>query len=253
VTEDDLKAFEAKLKRIKVGGQNGPARRPHAQEDTMTLTREQVEQALEVVHDDSQGRATRGIAHNHLLDTDAALRQRVEELEQKYKDVCSGWDTQYVTGLETQVADLTTWLEIARDTCVAWHRYTETLTAKLAQMQEQRDHESMMHAACLTIAEGYPGWDVPFKDDSLATKSVRILRQQLAALQLHWLTKKPTVPGQYWWRSQKSVNGQKFPKVCHVFESNKVLYVEGLGVGSFYLKNASGEWAGPLVPPEEAT
>ena len=79
------------------------------------------------------------------------------------------------------------------------------------------------------------------------------LNQQLAALQLHWSTKKPTVSGQYWWRSQESVNGQKFPKVCHVFENNKVLYVEGLGVGSFYLKNASGEWAGPLVPPEEAT
>jgi chromosome segregation ATPase len=35
------------------------------------------------------------------------LRQRVQELEQKYKDVCSGWDTQYVTRLEQQVADLT--------------------------------------------------------------------------------------------------------------------------------------------------
>ena len=54
------------------------------------------------------------------------------------------------------------------------------LTAQLAQMQEQRDHEAMMHAACLSIAEGYSGWDVPF---SLATKSVRSLRQHLAQAQ----------------------------------------------------------------------
>ena len=40
-------------------------------------------------------------------DDAAQLRQRVEELEQKYKDVCSGWDTQYVTRFEQQVADLT--------------------------------------------------------------------------------------------------------------------------------------------------
>ena len=51
---------------------------------------------------------------------------------------------------------------------------------QLARMQEQRDHEAMMHAACLTIAEGRLEWDVPFDGDSLATKSVRQLRQQLA-------------------------------------------------------------------------
>ena len=53
---------------------------------------------------------------------------------------------------------------------------------QLARMQEQRDHEAMMHAACLTIAEGRLEWDVPFDGDSLATKSVRQLRQQLAAM-----------------------------------------------------------------------
>ena len=36
-----------------------------------------------------------------------------------------------------QVADLTAWLEIARDTCAAWNRYAETLTAKLAVCQKQ--------------------------------------------------------------------------------------------------------------------
>ena len=92
------------------------------------------------------------------------------------------------------------------------------------------------------------------RDETIRGQDERLaeLKAQLAALQLHWSTKKPTVPGPYWWRSQESVNGQKFPKVCHVFENNKVLYVEGLGVGSFYLKNASGEWAGPIPLPEEA-
>ena len=38
-----------------------------------------------------------------------------------------------------QVADLTAWLEIARDACNAWNRYAETLTQQLAQMTQERN------------------------------------------------------------------------------------------------------------------
>jgi len=76
-----------------------------------------------------------------------------------------------------------------------------------------------------------------------------ILRQaqQLAALQLHWSTAKPTVPGQHWWRAGADIGNPE----C--------MYVEHIRLWKGQLVNAytleppeDGEWAGPLVPPEEA-
>jgi len=55
----------------------------------------------------------------------AALRQQLAEKDRTIRAV------------EAEVADLTTWLEIARDACNAWNRYAEALTAKLAVCQKQ--------------------------------------------------------------------------------------------------------------------
>ena len=75
----------------------------------------------------------------------------------------------------------------------------------------------------------------------------RDLAQQLAALQLHWSTAKPTVPGQYWWRAGADI------------VNPECMYVEHIRLWKGQLVNAytleppeDGEWAGPLVPPEEA-
>jgi hypothetical protein len=40
----------------------------------------------------------------------------------------------------------------------------------------QRDDEAWMHAACLSIADGVPGWEKPLEHDSLAMRTVRALR-----------------------------------------------------------------------------
>jgi chromosome segregation ATPase len=45
--------------------------------------------------------------------------------------------------LRQQVADLTTWLEIARDANAAWNLYAETLTAQLAQVTQERDENKL--------------------------------------------------------------------------------------------------------------
>ena len=76
------------------------------------------------------------------------------------------------------------------------------------------------------------------------------LKAKLAALQLHWSTKKPTVPGWYWWRGFTS----KSLTMLHVYggitgdTGQSGLFVEHQNIDSIH-----GEWAGPLVPPEEAT
>ena len=46
------------------------------------------------------------------------------------------------------------------------------------QLREARDHEAWMHAACLSIAEGVPGWNDNFPDGSfsLAMQKVQQLR-----------------------------------------------------------------------------
>jgi len=48
----------------------------------------------------------------------------------------------------------------------------------VGRLLEQRDHESWMHAACLSIADGVPGWDNDFPDGSfsLAMQTVQQLR-----------------------------------------------------------------------------
>jgi chromosome segregation ATPase len=86
------------------------------------------------------------------------LRQRVEELEQKYKDVCSGWDTQYVTRLEQQVAYLTAKLAEAEKTMSgAWVsmgekvKRIEELKAKLETVVQ--DYEASQHLADATSKE----------------------------------------------------------------------------------------------------
>lgn len=47
-----------------------------------------------------------------------------------------------------------------------------------ALVRPEQDH-AWQHAACLSIAEGHPGWDVPTTNDSLAMIAVRNLRRQL--------------------------------------------------------------------------
>ena len=77
----------------------------------------------------------------------------------------------------------------------------------------------------------------------------RFARDQarLAALQLHWTKEKPTVPGWYWRRYNSS--GVLIIEIVKIVSSGSKLVVRDFGgVIDFLL----GEWAGPLVPPEEA-
>jgi hypothetical protein len=50
------------------------------------------------------------------------------------------------------------------------------------RFKQQRDNEAWMHAACLSIAEGAPGWEQPSTTDSAAMTAVRRLRQERDAL-----------------------------------------------------------------------
>ena len=102
-----------------------------------------------------------------------------DELEQQLAEV-----TAQLADLTAQLATVTQERDEAMNHAAGMSNNVTHLGQQVARMQEQRDHEAMMHAACLSIAEGYPGWDVPFAVDSLATASVRSLRQQVAALEL---------------------------------------------------------------------
>ena len=222
----------------------------------MTLTREQVEWIC-------SGSSAVKETLKQLADTDAALRQELADLQDQarqrrltpdgYCSYCAayaaGWLTECTNPIHTD--GLPRLVELRQEL-----EDVPTLRGDLGMLMTQlKERDSIIDQLRQQLSEvrtelASYAWTVT---PAMVQATLDQLNQQLAALQLHWSTKKPTVSGQYWWRSQESVNGQKFPKVCHVFENNKVLYVEGLGVGSFYLKNASGEWAGPLVPPEEAT
>ena len=75
--------------------------------------------------------------------------------------------------------------------------------------------------------------------------TIQTLEDQLAALQLHWSTAKPTVPGWYWYRP---VGLPMRPK--ELFDYNGRLFVRGF---EWLDTITNGEWAGPLVPPKEET
>jgi hypothetical protein len=77
--------------------------------------------------------------------------------------------------------------------------------------------------------------------------TIEALKQQLAALQLHWTTEKPTVPGQYWWRTNKNTGG--WIRRVDVFPEGvpSTIYCRDKSEWVMY-----GQWAGPLTPPTEA-
>jgi hypothetical protein len=59
--------------------------------------------------------------------------------------------------------------------------------------KDERDNEAWMHAACLSIAEGVPGWEQPATTDSAAMTSVRRLRQAYDALRVELKSAGPEV------------------------------------------------------------
>ena len=72
---------------------------------------------------------------------------------------------------------------------------------------------------------------------------IHTLTAKLAALQLHWTSEKPTVPGWYWRRYNSS--GVLIVEIVKIVSSGSKLVVRDFGgVIDFLL----GEWAGPLVP-----
>ena len=90
----------------------------------------------------------------------AVAQARIVELEQKYKDVCSGWDTQYVTRLEQHVADLTAKLAqmeqqlVKRDRMFDGHVYVtnEEWASVNRQLTEAQD-ENRRHRQSITIMQ----------------------------------------------------------------------------------------------------
>jgi len=48
-----------------------------------------------------------------------------------------------------------------------------------------------------------------------------------------------------------AINGIRARRVCEIELLGGVLYVVGLNPNPFRLENASGEWSGPLTPPQE--
>lgn len=69
-----------------------------------------------------------------------------------------------------------------------------------------------------------------------------------------WTTKRPTVPGWYWWRNDGAINGQRPAIVVDIQPkyswTAKPLLVGGIRPGQFLLENASGEWQGPITPKD---
>ena len=74
---------------------------------------------------------------------------------------------------------------------------------------------------------------------------------------LHWTTQPPTEPGYYWWRAE-----QIDPRWPEIVEINRFVDIHGtpfLGgyvAGSArrrHINEMTGEWAGPIPEPEEAT
>jgi hypothetical protein len=165
--------------------------------------------------------------------------------------VCDGGDDsaelylQHDAALRQQVADLTAKLAKVEQSREEWKagwyalshdsgQQLEALTAKCEKLEQiqvidknNNDEYREIRAANLAV--------------------IHALTAKLAALQLHWSTAKPTVPGQYWWRAGADIGNPE----C--------MYVEHIRLWKGQLVNAytleppeDGEWAGPLVPPEEA-
>jgi hypothetical protein len=63
-----------------------------------------------------------------------------------------------------------------------------------------------------------------------------------------WTTNKPTEPGWYWWRTKFVKGGDWYEGLLNVIEYPLgSLYVKGYG----NLETMNGQWAGPILPPEE--
>jgi hypothetical protein len=62
---------------------------------------------------------------------------------------------------------------------------------------------------------------------------------------MRWTTEKPTVPGWYWWRKTATARA----RIVDVLSDREGLYAEGWKMMAM---TWNGEWAGPILPPEEA-
>ena len=62
-----------------------------------------------------------------------------------------------------------------------------------------------------------------------------------------WTSKKPTVPGWYWWRA--IVYGRLFSRIYEVELFDGHLGIRAVNRVEFM----EGDWAGPIEPPKEAS
>lgn len=77
----------------------------------------------------------------------------------------------------------------------------------------------------------------------LQTKNATVIRSKGGDMK--WTKEKPTQPGWYWWRDKYSSD------IVHVTEDSGMLVVKlGFDIEDFII-DLSGEWAGPICPPEE--
>lgn len=66
----------------------------------------------------------------------------------------------------------------AIEKCMHLGRENDALTSALRSSERDLQLEIWMHAACLSIATGAPGWEKPLSPDSLAMRAVRDLRKE---------------------------------------------------------------------------
>jgi hypothetical protein len=154
------------------------------------------------------------------------LRQRVEELERdQHKPTVTYWMNQFTLMQQEAKKRFDDWFVLRQQ--------VDDLTAKCEKLEQiqvidknNNDEYREMRAANLAV--------------------IHALTAKLAALQLHWTSEKPTVPGWYWRRYNSS--GVLIIEIVKIVSSGSKLVVRDFGgVIDFLL----GEWAGPLVPPEE--
>ena len=132
------------------------------------------------------------------------------------------------------------------DTDAALRERVADLTAKLAKvMEENADMKAQLTQESQDAINKQVIIDGLRSERARHTAQLADLTAKLAALQLHWSTKKPTVPGWYWYRP---VGLPMRPK--ELFDYNGRLFVRGF---EWLDTITNGEWAGPLVPPKEET
>ncbi len=81
-------------------------------------------------------------------------------------------------------------------------------------------------------------------DSEARAECVLLIRDALAAPRLTWTTEKPSKVGWYWWRSKGDV------QILSLYECDSLLRAEGIDI-HWGVETLEGEWAGPIVPPEE--